>query len=130
VKALVCFDTASGQRCALDVAHAGRILPWTALEPLPAPLPGVLGLLRTADGLLPVLGVLGETGAHIVVVRAGAEHFGLLVQSVTAVVRVADELLLAPPRGQERAVVRAVAGGAGDGALVLDPDVLAQGLRP
>lgn len=128
MKALVCFETPDGQRCALDVRDAGGVVRFSALEPLPAPLPGVLGLLRSGEELLPVLGPPGATGRHVVVVRAAEARFGLLVGEVTAVVRIADEQLGPPPRGQERAVVRAVAGGAGAGALVLDPDVLAEGL--
>lgn len=127
--ALVCFETPEGQRCALDVAHAGAVLVPGELEPLPAPLPGVAGLLRHGGDLLPVLAPLGRPGSHVLVVEAAGERFGLLVTAVTGVVRVRPEDLTDPPRGQALAVVRAVAGGAGEGALVLDPDVLARGLQ-
>jgi chemotaxis signal transduction protein len=76
-----------------------------------------------------VLTVLGPDGSHVVVVRTDDAQFGLLVGSVTAVVRVEDDQLGPPPRGQARDVVRAVAGGAGRGALVLDAGLLAGRLR-
>ncbi len=126
--ALVCFATPDGQRCALDVHDAGAVVRFATLEPLPAPRAGVLGLLRSGEELLPVLGAAGARGRHVVVVHATAGRFGLLVDEVTAVVRVREEQLGPPPRGQERPVVRAIAGGAGAGALVLDPDVLGEGL--
>lgn len=128
--ALVRFETPDGQRCALDVAHTGAVLVPDGLEPLPAPLPGVAGLLRHGGDLLPVLAPLGRPGTHVLVVESGETRFGLLVATVTGVVHVRDEELADPPRGQALALVRAVAGGAGEGALVLDPDVLARGLEP
>lgn len=128
--ALVCFTAPDGQRCALDVAHTGAVLALGALEPLPAPLPTVLGLLRVGGERLPVVAALGRPGSHVLLVEAGTGRFGLLVGAVEGVVRVRPEELTAPPRGQARAVVRAVAGGGGHGALVLDPDVLAEGLQP
>jgi chemotaxis signal transduction protein len=129
VRAFVCFEAGAGQRYALDVADSGGVFPLEPLEALPVPLPEVLGLLRTGGDLLPVLGALGATGRHVVVVRSGTERFGLLVDEVTAVVRVRDEQLSPPPNGQAEDVVRAVAGGAGRGALVLDAGVLSTRLR-
>lgn len=130
MRAYACFETADGQRCALDVAHVGAVLPAAPLEPLPAPLPAVLGLLRTGEGLMPVLGTFGQIGSHIVVIRAQEVTFGLLVAIVTGVVRIHPEQLTPAPPGQARRVVTGVAGGAAGGALVLDPEVLATGLAP
>lgn len=127
--ALVCFTAPDGQRCALDVAHTGAVVALGELEALPAPLPEVLGLLRVGGERLPVLAALGRPGSHVLLVDAGAGRFGLLVGAVDGVVRVRPEELTEAPRGQARPVVRAVAGGAGHGALLLDPDVLAEGLR-
>lgn len=130
MNALVCFEAGAGQRYALDVSDAGEVVPFEGLELLPAPLPHVLGLLRTGEAVLPVLGALATTGSHVVVVRAGAERFGLLVGVVTAVVRLRDDELGPPPAGQAEGLVRAVAGGAAGGALVLDAHALARRLQP
>ncbi len=128
MRAFVCFDGARGQRYALDVAHTGRVLPFTPLLPLPAPQPGVLGLVRDDGELLPVLALLGDTGRHVLVVQAGTGRFGLLVEAVTAVVRLREEELRPPPRGQDRSLVSAVAGGPGADALVLDPELVGEAL--
>lgn len=116
-----------GTQWAIDVRHTRRVLAAGPLTPLPAPLPGVAGLMRDTPGApaLPVLSALGAgEGEHVLELDVDGHRFGLLVDEVLGVVR-SDTVLIGPaPKGQDEAVV---SGTAGD-ALVLDATALARGL--
>ena len=93
---------------ALPVEHVNEIRSAADMTPLPAPRPGVAGLVPRADGALTVLAVLGDSGEHVVVVSDGPETFGLLVDEVTAVSRIEDDLVGPPPVGQAGGTVSGV----------------------
>ncbi len=119
---LVRFSCA-GSRYAVDVAASAAVVTWTRAQPLPDPRPGVVGLIREAGALLPVLAPFGEDGHHVLVLRpARGPRFGLLVGEVEGVVRVTDADVAPAPAGQRTAVVRGVVGD----ALLLDPERLAE----
>ncbi len=123
---LVTFRTSQGSY-ALAVEHTGGVLDREELQPLPAPVDGVLGLQRVGDESLPILAVLGADGRQVVVVDAGGRRFGLLVREVLGVVRVTR--VSPPPPGQRVVVVEGVVDDA-DGALLIDPHALADHLDP
>lgn len=120
---IVCFRTPEGLY-GLPVGQVNGVHAAAALRPLPAPRPGVVGLVAVGEESLPVLSVLGSEGGHIVVVDDGALVFGLLVEEVTSILHVADTAIGPAPSGQDRAVVAGVLNHDGNLVLMLDLTVL------
>lgn len=109
------FRTSNGDY-AISVEQVAEVRRAIDLTPLPAPRPGVAGVVRRGDDVLTVLSVLGEGGAHVIVVDAEGLTFGLLVDEVTGVHRVDDSAVGPAPHGQVAGVVA--------GAIVEDDGVL------
>jgi chemotaxis signal transduction protein len=122
---LVRAETAVGAWAVPVAATRGVVEPGT-LRPRPSPAPGVLGLLDHQDEALPVLAAAGETGRHVLVLDAAGTRFGLLVERVTGVVRLAEAEVDPPPAGQAEPLVTGVVRRPGAEALVLAPEVLAR----
>lgn len=123
--ALVTF-LAAGQRYAVTVADAGAVLEPEQIEPLPDPLPDVLGIIRHGEDTVSVLAPFGSAdGAHVLVVRAPAGALGLLVDEVTRVVRVPDDAVGPAPQGQGSGLVAGTVRTPALDALLLDPAALA-----
>jgi chemotaxis signal transduction protein len=101
---LVRFRAPGGQ-FALPVECVNEVRAAGDMTRLPAPRPGVVGLMPRDDEAVPVLSLLGATGGHVLVVADGTEVFGLLVEEVLGVSELPDGELLPPPEGQDRAVV-------------------------
>jgi chemotaxis signal transduction protein len=99
---------ASGRAYALPVEHVTEIRSAADLTALPAPRQGVAGLVPRTDGALTVLSVLGDSGQHVIVIDEGTSAFGLLVDEVTAVVRIEDGLIGPSPQGQDGGAVSGV----------------------
>jgi chemotaxis signal transduction protein len=99
---------APGGQYALPVDNVTEIRTAADIARLPAPRPGVVGLVSVDGEALPVLSLLGATGQHIVVVEDGDETFALLVEEVLGVSEVPESNLGPPPAGQDRAVVASV----------------------
>lgn len=102
---------AAGRGYAIPVDAVHGVLPHGPLDPLPAPHPGVAGLLPEPSGALPVIAPFGETGEHVLVLRGARGRYGLLVDEVERVVRVADEEVGPPPQGQADPLVTGLVGG-------------------
>jgi chemotaxis signal transduction protein len=115
---------------ALPVEDVTEVRSAADMTPLPAPRPGVAGLVPRADGALTVLSVLGATGDHVIVVDEGSTTFGLLVDEVTEVARIDDELIGPPPKGQAGAAVSGVIQDEGELVLLLDVAALRGTLTP
>ena len=109
---------------ALPVEHVAEVRSAADVTSLPAPRAGVAGLVARADGALTVLSVLGHTGEHVIVVDEGALTFGLLVDEVTEVVRVEDDVIGPPPQGQAGGTVAGVIHDDGELVLLLDAAAL------
>jgi chemotaxis signal transduction protein len=124
VRTIVRFRTAHGDY-AVPVDEVSEVRSAAGLTPLPAPRPGVAGLMQRGDEALPVLTVLSASGRHIVVIDKGPLSFGLLVDEVTAVHEVDDERIGAPPSGQDRDLVSGVLNDGGALVLLIDVDALA-----
>jgi chemotaxis signal transduction protein len=118
------FRTAEGAY-AVPVEQVREVRSAAGLVPLPAPLPGVAGLMRLDTGALPVLAILGTRGRHIVVIDKGPLSFGLLVDEVTRVTQVDDAQIGAPPPGQDHPLVSGVLHGDEGLVMLLDVDALA-----
>ncbi len=108
MRTIVRFHTSEGDY-AVPVEQVREVRSATGLAPLPAPLPGVAGLMHRGDnGALPVLAILGIHGQHVVVIEKYPLSFGLLVEEVTGVLQVDDAKIGAPPPGQLRPLVSGV----------------------
>lgn len=124
--AYVTFRSPHG-RLAVPVTATRGILDAEPLTPLPAPIPGVAGRLDADGRSLVVLDVLGG-GRHILVLEHEGRRFGLLVEEVTDVLKVADELLGSPPAGQQELLLTATARLRSGTVLVADVAALARRL--
>ena len=124
MRTIVRFRTAEGDY-AVPVEQVREVRSATGLAPLPAPLPGVAGLMHRGENeALPVLAILGTRGRHVVVIEKESPSFGLLVDEVTGVFQVDDAKFGAPPPGQLRPLVSGVLNDKEGLVLLLDVDAL------
>lgn len=115
---------------AVPIESTGGVLEHEGVAPLPAPLPDVIGLLRTATGdPLPVLAPFGADGEHVLVMDAGEGRFGLVVDHVVGIRRVSRTTIGPAPAGQQVAVVAGVVRTEDVEALLLDPAALGRRLE-
>jgi len=124
MRTIVRFRTADGVY-AVPVEQVSEVRSAAGLAPLPAPLPGVAGLMPRTGGALPVLTVLGSLGHHVVIVENGRLSFGLLVEEVTGVLRVDEAQIGEPPPGQHQQLVSGVIISEQGMVMLLDVDALA-----
>jgi chemotaxis signal transduction protein len=117
---------------AIDVRNVRRIVAAGPLQPLPAPLPGIIGLLAGAiDG--PPIPVLAperpDEGRHVIVLEAGTRRFGLRVSEVTGVLR-GEQVRMGPaPAGQDERLVTGTVETPTGSALLLDAYALSDRLE-
>lgn len=119
MRAIVRFR-AQDRRYAVDVAAVGGVLPHEGVDPLPAPRPGVLGVLGPEHERLTVIAPFGDDGEHVLMLLGDRGRYGLVVSEVERVTRVADTEIGPAPDGQDQAVVVGVVGD----ALLLDASTL------
>jgi chemotaxis signal transduction protein len=124
MRTIVRFRTSEGDY-AVPVEQVSEVRSAAALTPLPAPGPGVIGLMSRGDEALPVLAIFGASGRHVVVVDEGSLSFGLLVDEVTGVQMIDEARIGAPPLGQDRTLVSGVVNDAPGVVLLLDVAALA-----
>ncbi|HVF73922.1 MAG TPA: chemotaxis protein CheW [Acidimicrobiales bacterium] len=128
MRQLVRFRTSAGSY-AVPVEHAREVRSGDGLRPLPSPRAGVAGVVSRGDDAVPVLDSLGGGGGHILMLEAGNNVFGLLVEQVTGVESFGDDAVAPPPPGQDDAVIAGVVQEGDVMVLVVDVPVLAQSLR-
>jgi chemotaxis signal transduction protein len=121
---------AGGSEWAIPVDQAREVRVARGLAPLPAPAPGVVGLMTGGEVALPVLGVLAAHGSHVLVVESEGRSFGLLVDEVVGVRQAGDVEVGPPPAGQDAPLVAAVLLSGGAMSFVLDASALARALGP
>lgn len=107
MRSVVRFRTHDGEY-AVPVEHAREVLASVGLTPLPAPRPGVAGLLERDGVAITVLSALGGGREHVLVLDAGDRPFGLLVEEVMGVDPIEEAMLAPPPSGQEDPVISGV----------------------
>jgi chemotaxis signal transduction protein len=117
---------AGGQGYAVRAEDVRRVRPAAGLTPLPSVRPGVAGVVRHQDEALPVLSLLGGSGARLLMLEAGGRSFGLLVEEVAGVTMVDEQRLGPAPEGQDQQLVTGVAAVGGDLLMVVDASVLGQ----
>lgn len=125
MKTLVNFRTSAGSYCVpVDATLAVRRA--DGLIPLPAPRPGVVGILP-GDEPITVLSVLGDGPDEVLVLVGNGHTFGLLVEAVTGLSRVQEADIHVAPSGQDQALVCGVING--DDGMVLMADTAAMAAR-
>lgn len=107
MRSVVRFRTDDGEY-AVPVEHAREVLASVGLTPLPAPRPGVAGLLERGGVAITVLSALGGGREHVLVLDGGDRPFGLLVEEVMGVDPIDEAMLAPPPAGQEDPVISGV----------------------
>lgn len=120
----VCFRSPHGV-LGVPVGSTRSIVDHEPLTPLPAPRPGVAGVLHADAEALVVLDLLGAGGAHILVLEHEGRRFGLLVEEVTDVLRIPADTVAGPPPGQQEALITATARTASGTILLVDVAALA-----
>jgi chemotaxis signal transduction protein len=123
MKTMVHFESGGTAYC-LPVDAARGVRPATGLVRLPAPGTDVAGIVP-GDPPLTVIAPLGGGGNQVLVVESLGKTFGLLVDSVTGLRRVADAEIRTAPDGQERALVCGTITNGEELVMVTDPAALA-----
>jgi chemotaxis signal transduction protein len=123
MKTMVHFESGGTAYC-LPVDAARGVRPATGLVALPAPGTDVAGIVP-GDPPLTVIAPLGGGGNQVLVVESLGKTFGLLVDSVTGLRRVADAEIRTAPDGQERALVCGTITNGEELVMVTDPAALA-----
>lgn len=136
MRTVVHFLTGGGRYC-VPVESTIGVRSAEGLVPLPAPRPGVAGILP-ADPPLTVLSVLGSaegaprprgtTSDRILVLAAVGSTFGLLVDEVTGLSSIDEAMIGSPPQGQDEALVSGVIEGEHGLEFMADPSALARRL--
>lgn len=120
---MVCFTAAGGAYC-LPVDATRAVRRADGLLALPGSGGDVAGVLP-GDPPLTVLSSLGAGGGHILVVESGPTVFGLQVDAVTGLRRIADTDIHPAPPGQDRSLISGTVGDAGALLMVTDAKALA-----
>jgi purine-binding chemotaxis protein CheW len=135
---LITFEVA-GQLFGLDIMAIREIRAWTPVTPLPQVPAHVAGVVNLRGTVLPVIDLAARLGwsatrtspRHaIIVVQLGEQTLGLIVESVSDIVALADGALQPPPHTGPDAVVPFLHGLAALGermVMVLDLDKLGAG---
>jgi chemotaxis signal transduction protein len=127
VRTIVRFQVGE-RRFGVPVERVAEVRSAQDLTPLPAPRPGVAGLMRRGADTITVLQMSDVAGGHVMVVEGDALTFGLLVGEVTGVQKVEDTAIGPPPAGQGGALVNGVIADGDDLVLLLDVVALGEGL--
>jgi chemotaxis signal transduction protein len=138
MKTLVFFRAGDG-RYAVPVESTLGVRPATGLVPLPRPAEGVVGLLP-GNPPLSVVSLVndrhesgrasGGAAGHILLLTAGEQRAGLLVDAVTRVARVPASNIGGPPAGQALELVAGLLEVDGDLVMLADVAALISGVGP
>ena len=123
---MVCFQAAGAAYC-LPLEAARSVRTAADLVPLPDPAADVAGIIP-GDPPLTVISPLRSSGRHILVIEAGGQAFGLLVDVVTGIRQVDAADIRPAPRGQGRTLVSGTFDTDGRLVFVADPTALAGAL--
>jgi chemotaxis signal transduction protein len=121
------FFRAAGTDYAVPVGNVREVRSRAGLLPLPAPRPGVVGLLSDGGKALTVIAPLGD-GAHVLLLDHDDASFGLVVGEVTGV-DTPTGTVGPPPAGQVDHLVSGVITMPAGLVLVVDVAALDDGLR-
>jgi chemotaxis signal transduction protein len=120
---MVIFRSA-GAAYAIPVQVTRAVRPADGMVALPAPASDVAGIIP-GDPPLTVISPLGSGGTHVLVLEADSKTFGLLVDEVTGLIRLADVGVCQAPRGQARPFISGTIDDDGQLVLIADARALA-----
>ena len=123
MRTVVCFRAGDGDY-AVPVENVREVRSGDTLMPLPAPRPGVVGLVAVDDDALAVIETLGAGRDHVLLLDRGDRPFGLRVEEVTGV-RDVDEIG-PPPAGQDGDLIVGVITTETGLTLLVNVDALAE----
>jgi chemotaxis signal transduction protein len=123
MKTVVNFRT-GGRRYCIPVEATLGVRKADGLVALPAPRDGVVGILAAQEPIT-VLSLLGSASGQVLVCAANGRTFGLLVEEVTGLSRIADGDIGAAPVGQDEALVCGTINHSDGVVFVADPTALA-----
>jgi chemotaxis signal transduction protein len=123
---MVCFDSADASYC-LPVGAIRAVRPATGIVALPAPSPDIAGIIPGNPPLTVVAPLAHHGGSYIVVIDTSDKIFGLLVDAVTGLRRIDENMIRVAPDGQERPLISGTV--VTDGKLVLIADPIALSSR-
>ena len=123
---MVCFHSAGTDYCmSVQATRAVRLT--SGMVALPVPAADIAGILP-GEPPLTVISPFGSGGTQVLVVEADEKTFGLLVDAVTGLRRIADTDINPPPAGQDRPLVCGTINTGDQLVLVTDPNILARRL--
>lgn len=111
---------------AVAVNQTREVRSTDGVTPLPAPRPGVAGILERNGEALTVLSALGVGTGHILVLESSEGPFGLLVDDVVEVAAIDEDRMAPPPAGQDADVIMGIVGTPGHLTMVVDAEALAR----
>lgn len=120
---MVCFQSDGASYC-LPVEATRAVRPASGIVALPAARPDIAGIIPGQPPIT-VVCALGTGGSQILVIETGGTTFGLLVDAVTGLRRIAASDIHPAPTGQDRALICGTIDNEGDLVLVTDPVALA-----
>jgi len=118
------FFRADGNCYCLPVEATRAVRPASGIVALPAARPDIAGVIPGRPPMT-VISALGAAGSQILVIESGDTTFGLLVDSVTGLRRIATADIHAAPTGQDRVLICGTIDNEGELVLVTDPVALA-----
>jgi chemotaxis signal transduction protein len=120
---MVCFESGGVAYC-VPVEATRAVRPATGIVALPAPRPDIAGMIPGRPPMT-VISILGDSGGQILVMETSGVWFGLLVDTVTGLRRIADADVHPAPDGQDHALVSGTIDSNGDLVFVTDPAAFA-----
>jgi chemotaxis signal transduction protein len=123
MRTMVCFRSAGAAYCIpVEATRAVRFA--TGMVALPAARPDIAGIIPGQPPLT-VSSALGHGGSHILVIETADTTFGLLVDAVTGLRRIAATDIHPAPAGQDGALISGTIDTDGELVLLTNPVALA-----
>jgi chemotaxis signal transduction protein len=126
MRTFVFFRTSAGTY-ALPLESTLAVRAATGVVELPAPRPDVIGVLPGEPPIV-VMSPLGDGSAQIIVVDVEGVSYGLFVEQVTGLGRIADADIRPAPTGQEDELIAGMLDHDDELVLLADPAALARRL--
>ncbi|XAS66783.1 chemotaxis protein CheW [Micrococcaceae bacterium Sec5.7] len=120
---MVCFQSAGAAYC-LPVEATRAVRTAAGIRSLPGTASDIVGILPGHPPLT-VISVLGGGGTYVLVVETGGTTFGLLVDAVTGLRRIAVADIRPAATGPDVALISGSIDTDGELMLVADPDAMA-----
>jgi purine-binding chemotaxis protein CheW len=110
---------AGGQNFCIEITQIREIRRWSPVTMLPHSPPYVLGVINLRGAVIPIIDLATKLGfkkmdpteRHVIIIVAIDDAIvGLLVESVSEIIGVSQDMVRETPRGPEDATTRAILG--------------------